>query len=136
MLHGHRSGDVDDPDMLKKIITVDESWVYGYDIKTKAQSNQWKHPEELRSKKSSQVWSNVKVILTAFFGCNGMVHHEFLPQGCVVNKEYYLKVMRQKRTELWKNQSSHMDACVTVFGQKKKNRNHASTTVFTVLGPR
>ena len=27
-----------DPDLLKKIIIGDESWVYGYDIETKAQS--------------------------------------------------------------------------------------------------
>ena len=39
MLHGHSSGDVDDPDLLKKVITSDEWWVYGYDIETKAQSS-------------------------------------------------------------------------------------------------
>ena len=33
-------------------------------------------------------------MLTVFFDCNGVVHHEFLPQGCTVNKEYYLEVMR------------------------------------------
>ena len=27
----------DDSDLLKKVITGDESWVYGYDIETKAQ---------------------------------------------------------------------------------------------------
>ena len=26
----------DDPDLLKKVITGDEAWVYGYDIETKA----------------------------------------------------------------------------------------------------
>lgn len=102
----------DDPDFLKKVITGDESWVYGYDIETKAQSSQWKRPEEPRPKKARQVRSNVKVLLTVFFDCNGVVHHEFLPQGRTVNKEYYLEVMRrlreairQKRTELWKKQS-------------------------------
>ncbi|UYV81427.1 hypothetical protein LAZ67_20001160 [Cordylochernes scorpioides] len=42
----------------------------------------------------------------------GVVHHEFLPQGRTVNKEYYLKVMRnlreairQKRPDLWKNKN-------------------------------
>ena len=30
-------GDVDDvQDLLKKVITGDESWVYGYDLETKA----------------------------------------------------------------------------------------------------
>ena len=56
--------------------------------------------------------SNVKILLTAFFDCNGVVYHKFLPQVHTVNKEYYLEVMRQLRitihqkcTELWKNQS-------------------------------
>ena len=31
-----------EPDFLKKVITGDESWVYGYDPETKAQSSQWK----------------------------------------------------------------------------------------------
>ena len=30
----------DDPNLLKKIITADESY-HGYDIKTKGQSSQW-----------------------------------------------------------------------------------------------
>ena len=32
----------DDPDLLKKGITGDESWVYGYDIETRTQVSQWK----------------------------------------------------------------------------------------------
>ena len=67
---------------------------------------------------SRQAGSNVKVLLTVYFDCRGVVHYEFLSQGHTVNKEYYIKVMcrlcetiHQKRTELWKNQSwiSHHD---------------------------
>ena len=80
--------------------------------------------------------SNVKVLHTVFFDWNGVVHHEFLPQGCTVNKAYYLKVMRrlqeairQKRTELWKNQlwilypdnlSAQTTMLVSVFLAKNK----------------
>ena len=39
------------PDLLQKVITGDESWVYSYGIETKAQSSQWKRPEEPRPKK-------------------------------------------------------------------------------------
>ena len=39
-----------------------------------------------------QAQSNVKVMLTVFFDFNGIVHHEFLPRGQTVNKEYYLQV--------------------------------------------
>ena len=41
----------DIPDLLKKVIAGDESWLYGYDIETKAQSFQWKRPNESRPKK-------------------------------------------------------------------------------------
>ena len=82
----------------------------GYNIETKAQSSEWKCLEEPRPKKALSVRLNMKVLLTVFFDCNCVVHHEFLPQGLVVNKEYYLDVMcrlreaiSQKRTELWKN---------------------------------
>ncbi|UYV77233.1 hypothetical protein LAZ67_15000198 [Cordylochernes scorpioides] len=88
------------------------AWVYGYDVETKAQPSQWKLPHEPRPKKARQVRSNVKVLLTVFFDCRGVVHHEFLPQGRTVKKEYYLQVMRnlreairQKRPDLWKNKN-------------------------------
>ena len=41
-----------DPHLLKKVITSDESWVYGYDIEAKAQSSQCKRPEEPRPEKA------------------------------------------------------------------------------------
>ncbi|UYV84814.1 hypothetical protein LAZ67_X003595 [Cordylochernes scorpioides] len=102
----------DDPNLLQRVITGDEAWVYGYDVEIKAQSSQWKLPHEPRPKKARQVRSNVKDLLTVFFDCRGVVHHEFLPQGRTVNKEYYLQVMRnfreairQKRPDLWKNKN-------------------------------
>ncbi|UYV68987.1 hypothetical protein LAZ67_6001900 [Cordylochernes scorpioides] len=102
----------DDPNLLQRVITGDEAWVYGYDVETKAQSSQWKLPHEPRPKKARQVRSNVKVLLTVFFDCRGVVHHKFLPQGRTVNKEYYLQVMRnlreairQKLPDLWKNKN-------------------------------
>ncbi|UYV70868.1 hypothetical protein LAZ67_8000923 [Cordylochernes scorpioides] len=85
------------PNLLQRVITGDEAWVYGHDVETKAQSSQWKLPHEPRPKKALQVRSNVKVLLTVFFDCRSVVHHEFLPQGRTVNKEYYLQVMRNLR---------------------------------------
>ena len=33
----------DDAELLKRIITGDETWVYGYDVETKSQSSHWRH---------------------------------------------------------------------------------------------
>ena len=51
----------------------------------KGQTSQWQPPEEPWSKKTHQVQSNVKVLITVFFDCNGVMHHEFFPQGRMVN---------------------------------------------------
>ena len=96
-----------DPEFLKIVITGDESWVYGYNPETKAQSSQWKHSTSLRPNKGRQVRRNVKV-MTVFFDSCGVVHHEYAPQGQNINKEYYLEVlchlcdaMQRKRLDLW-----------------------------------
>ena len=48
----------DDSDLFKKVKTVDESWVYSYDIETKAKLCQWKRAEEPRPIKTTS--SSVK----------------------------------------------------------------------------
>ena len=97
------------PNFLNIVITGDESWVYGYDPETKMQSSQWRHPSDPRPKKARQVRSNVKVMLTVFFDCRGVVHHEYAPQGQNITKEYYQEVLRhlrdavrRKRPDMWK----------------------------------
>ena len=117
------------------VITGDESWVYSYAIETKAQSSYCKRSEEPRPKKARQVRENVNVSLTVFLYCNDVVYHEFISQARTVDTEYYLEVMRrmreairQKRTELWKNQSrilhydngpAHTSILVREFKKKK-----------------
>jgi hypothetical protein len=49
---------------IKNIITGDETWVDGCDVKTKAQTSQWVSKTSPRPKKARQVRSNVKVMLT------------------------------------------------------------------------
>ena len=65
---------------------------------------------QINKSTSSQV--KCEGLLTIFFDCKDVVHHEFLSQGRMVNKKYYFEIIRrlreamlQKRTELWKNQS-------------------------------
>ena len=65
----------DDENVLKKVITGAESWVYGYDPETKQQSSQWKRPDEPRPKKARESRSHVKSMLIIFFDCEGGVHY-------------------------------------------------------------
>jgi len=100
------------PTFIKRIITGDETWVYENDTQSRHQASEWKASNEPRLKKPRRFQSKNKAILTIFMDYNGIVHHEFLPEGQTVNKEYYLDVMRrlreavrQKRKDLWANNS-------------------------------
>ena len=99
-----------DPNFMSSLITGDESWVYGYDPETKQMSSQWKTPSSPRPKKARQVKSNVKTMLIAFFDIDGLVHHEYVPRGQTVNKEFYKTVLqrlrdavRRHRPEKWRS---------------------------------
>ena len=55
-----------EPDFLKKVITRDESWDYGYDLETKVQLSQWKSLGSPHLKKVRQSNSKIKIMLTVF----------------------------------------------------------------------
>ena len=100
----------DDPDLLWRVITGDESWIFEYDPATKRQSHQWKSPASPRPKKARMSKSKVKVMLIAFFDSNGIVHFEVLPQGQTMNQYVYKEILqrlvrsvRDKRRDLWEN---------------------------------
>ena len=92
----------DDENVLKKIITGDESWFYGYDPETKQKSSQWNLPDEPRPKKARQSRSHVKSMLIIFSDCEGVVHYEFAPRGQTINKEYYVEVLKRLRDDVRK----------------------------------
>ena len=49
-----------EPDFLKKIITGDELWVYGYDLETKAQLSREKSPGSPHQKKDNKVTARLR----------------------------------------------------------------------------
>ena len=69
---------------LKNTITGDETWVYGYDVENKMQS-QWMGKGSPQPKKEGMSRSKIKVMLVVFFHWKGIVHHEFAPRGQMLN---------------------------------------------------
>jgi len=55
-----------DENILKNVITGDETWMFGYDVETKVQSSQWVGKSSPRPKKARQSRSNVKAMLIVF----------------------------------------------------------------------
>ncbi len=71
---------VESENILKRVITCDESWLFEYDPETKRQSMQWVDEGEVRLKKAWMSKLEVKIMFVAFFDKKGLIHKEFLPQ--------------------------------------------------------
>jgi hypothetical protein len=75
-----------------------------------------KTSQSQRPKKARQVKSNIKNMLIAIFDIEGLVHHEFVPSGQTVNKEFYKTVLQRfrdavlrLRSENWRSWILHHD---------------------------
>ena len=84
-----------EPNLLKRVVTGDESWIFKYDPLTKRQSLKWKSTLSLRPKKARVFKSKTNVMLIAFFDVHGIVHAEFLPQGQTINQHVYKNILRR-----------------------------------------
>jgi hypothetical protein len=91
---------------LKRIITGDETWVYGYNVETKMQSSQWVGKNLPTPKKARQVRLNMKVMLTVYFYVEGVMHHELLCQGHIVTHWYYLEVLKRLKRKCQEEKTS------------------------------
>ena len=103
-----------DPAVLDALVICGESWIYCYDSETKRHSSQWKYTGSPRPKKARQSTSTHKLLMTTFFYSTGMIFMHWVPTGQTVNKEYYVKVLREfrkrfrrKRPALFKSAQWH-----------------------------
>jgi histone-lysine N-methyltransferase SETMAR len=98
--------------LVSRVITGDESRIYGYDPKKKQQSSQWKSPNSPRPIKTRHVMSKVKSMLIIFFDIRGTVRKKFVLAGETVNFAYYCDVscrLRENvprlRPEVWRQKN-------------------------------
>jgi hypothetical protein len=78
---------------LSRFITSNHSLIYGYDLKIKQQSSQWKSQNLQTPKQARQVRSEVENMLIILFNIKRIVHREFIVAGQTVNSSYYCNVL-------------------------------------------
>lgn len=83
----------DSNELIDRIITVDESWMYHYDSELKQQSSQWKTAASPPPKKAKSTRSAGKVMMIIFFDSEGFLYQHAVPQSHTVTGEYYKSVL-------------------------------------------
>ncbi len=83
----------DEPDVMGRVITGDESWIRHFDPETILESVHWKSPQSLEKKKVHRVKLMNKVMLILFFNMRA-VYRYFVPRHMTINTLYYCKVLR------------------------------------------
>jgi len=78
-----------------RLVTVDETWLYHYDLETKQQSVEWWHSSSPRPKKFRVQKSAGKVLALIFWDQDGILLIDYLPKGQPINVEYYSSLLMQ-----------------------------------------
>ena len=94
--------------MLKRVVSIDETWIRSFEPELKRQSSEWLTPNSLRPMKFRRSLNNRKMLMILVYDINGLLTLPRVPQGQTVNKEYYgyslrhipRPAIRRKRPEL------------------------------------
>ena len=76
-----------------RLVTIDETWLYHYDLETKQQSMGWQHSVSPRPKKFRVQKSAGKVLASIFWVQHRILLIHYLPKGQTINAEYYVSLL-------------------------------------------
>ena len=113
-----------EPNLLKRVVTGDEPWIFKCDLLTKRQSLEWNSALSPWPKKVRVFKSKTKVMLIAFFDVHGIVQAEFLPQGQTINQHIY------KNSDVWFAQWGRKEE-----SRRKRVHGYFVMTMFQLIMP-
>lgn len=89
-------------DFLRRLITVDETWIHHFTPETKSQSKQWTAKDEPAPKKAKTVSSAGKVMATVFWDSRGVIFVDYLEKGKTITGTYYSSLLDKLKAEISK----------------------------------
>jgi hypothetical protein len=91
MAHFEAAGDT----LLSWIVTADETWVHHFELETKMQTMEWRHPQSLQKKKFKKSPSAGRVMITVFWDCEGVILVDAMPRRETINADTYVSMLTE-----------------------------------------
>ena len=85
----------DPNDFLSRLVTVDKTWLYHYDLETKQQSMEWRHSGSPHPQKFPSAKICWKISRLDFLGPRRHPPIDFVPKGQTINAECYASLLIQ-----------------------------------------
>ena len=85
----------DKVDFVRRFITMDETWVYHHDPKSKQEAKEWCEPGASAPKRVRVQKSAKKVMASVFWDAKGILLVDYLQTGKTINSEYYCNLLDQ-----------------------------------------
>ncbi|GFR61711.1 transposase [Elysia marginata] len=92
--------EANDAFFFKRIVTMDETWIYQFDTEPKSASMQWRRPSSPPTKKAKVTQSSGKVMLSCFWDCDSTIMTDYMEKGKTVTGIYYSGLLKRLRSEL------------------------------------
>ncbi len=101
------------PNFLKRIVTMDEAWIYQYDPDIRSHNSVWLGPGEDCPEVAIRSRAVGKVLLVSFFDYQGLIHFELL-RNTTVSSRVFVQILSRLSTALLhrrphRNKLLHMD---------------------------
>ncbi|GBL87739.1 hypothetical protein AVEN_81350-1 [Araneus ventricosus] len=87
-------------ELLRRYVSVDETWIHYYSPETKERSKQWDFRGDPAPKKAKTLKSVSKVMATVFWDASGILYVDYLEKGQTINGEYYASLLHRLREEI------------------------------------
>jgi len=85
-------------EIFSRIITTDETQIHQYDPKSKQESVHWTKRGEKPPLKFKVQKSQLKIMATILWDCEGILLIDYLPKGTTMNGQYYADLITRLRS--------------------------------------
>lgn len=113
-------------DFLRRIVTCDEKWIsYENVVRTRS----WQSKGTAATAVAKRPLHGKKVLLSVFWDCEGIIHHEYLPNNQTITSEFYQQQLDRVKAKLAEKRPALLNRRGVLFHQDNARPHVSASTI-------